>query len=431
MRKISSVITAIGNIKINKELKEKNINVQCNDIQYKEGVIEFLEYNKNIDFIIIEDTLPGDIKTEELVNKIKKINNKIKIILLSKNKEIKIQVYKIYEKIETEEIIKIINEKNNKVKINKSKKIKINNKSENKINNKSEIKINNKSKNKIENKSNNKSENKIENKINNIYNKKTIPINNFFKEESHEGKILTILGPNGIGKSIFSITFANNIKNQKIIIIDFDVLNNSLHTLLGVKEYSKKIQKNMKNNNLNQEDMNIFDFIIKTKYNVDLISGINLIFDSKYQINPTKIKSLINKIKKEYDLIIIDTSSECFLDYTRELIEMANQSIFISGANILEIKKAQKLLEIYTKEWGIQEDTFNIVFNKCTDKSVDDEVLKNIFKRYIILGKIKLNDYYDLAINKNSNKIKEIQQDLDKIRKQILDRKENKSGARK
>ena len=184
--KIKSVVTALGNPKINEELKENNINVITSDIQYQEGILEYLDKNNNINYLIIDENLPGNLKTEELIYNIKKINNKIKIILITQNERIK--VYKKISTMDSEKIIKIINSEN-------------------------------------------------------IFSKKYLPINNFFNENTKDGKIVTVLGPNGIGKSIFCITFANNLKNKKILIIDFDVLNNSLHTLLGVKQYSKKNSK--------------------------------------------------------------------------------------------------------------------------------------------------------------------------------------------
>ena len=56
--KIKRIITAVGNQKINKELKN-NYNVPCNDIFYKEGVLEYLEKNNQIDYIILEENIPG------------------------------------------------------------------------------------------------------------------------------------------------------------------------------------------------------------------------------------------------------------------------------------------------------------------------------------------------------------------------------------
>ena len=94
------ILTAINNEKIFEELKnEKNIKILYNDIQYKEGILEILEKNKNINYILFNENLYGQIKIEELIKKIKIINNKINIIIiLNKNDLIK-QEYLIENKI--------------------------------------------------------------------------------------------------------------------------------------------------------------------------------------------------------------------------------------------------------------------------------------------------------------------------------------------
>lgn len=217
-----------------------------------------------------------------------------------------------------------------------------------------------------------------------------------------------------------------NIKDKKSIIIDFDVLNHSLHTLLGVNKYEQKIKKGISKNDLINHNQDINNYILKTSSNIDLLSGMNLIFDSKYKLSYKKIKNIINKLKESYDFIIFDTSSECFLDYTKEIINICDQSIFISGANLLEVKKSEKLLEIYHNDWNINRQKINIVFNKCTNKSIDDEILREIFKKYNILGKIQLNDYYDLIINKNMSQKSKLHKEIELIKKQII--KERYSG---
>ena len=56
------IITAINNPKLNDELKnEKNIEIICKDIFYKEGILEILENEINIDYIIINSQLEGEI----------------------------------------------------------------------------------------------------------------------------------------------------------------------------------------------------------------------------------------------------------------------------------------------------------------------------------------------------------------------------------
>lgn len=364
MNKIKKIIIAIDNIKIYNELKKeeiknKEIKILSKDIQYREGILEFLEKEKDIDYIIIDEKIQGKIKINELIEKINKINKKIKIILSSEN-NINYNVYKILKKLDTKQIINIINSKN-------------------------------------------------------IFYQKKIPTNNFFSGNK-KGRIISILGTNGIGKSIFSILYAQNKKEKKILIIDFDILNNSLHTILGVRNYDKKIKEKIKNNYIKKDFNNLK---IKINNDIDLISGLNLIFDKNEKINISMFKNLINKIKNNYDNIIIDTSSECFIDYTREIIKISDFSIFISGANLLEVKKSKKLLDIYKNEWKIENNKINIIFNKCTKQSIDDEVLKNIFKNYNIIGKIKLSEYYDLAINENNTKVIKIKNELKKIKNKI------------
>lgn len=114
-----NILTALANNKINEKLKTvEDINILNKDIQYKEGILEYLEKNKNIDIIIFLEELPGQIKTKKLIEIINNINNKIKIIIITnKNKEIKNNKkirYFYLEKINYENIIKLIKIKNNK-----------------------------------------------------------------------------------------------------------------------------------------------------------------------------------------------------------------------------------------------------------------------------------------------------------------------------
>ena len=216
---------------------------------------------------------------------------------------------------------------------------------------------------------------------------------------------------------------------NKILIIDFDILNNSLHTILGIKKYPEKIKNKIKNNNL-LDEIKIEDLIIKINNKLDLISGINLLFDSKYKISSIKIKNILEKLRKIYEIIIIDTSSECFFDYTKEIIKNSNVNIFITEANLLEIKKAKNLLNIYINDWNIPQNNFNILFNKYNENSIDISILKNIFSGFSILGKLDINSKYNLLINKNNiNSLeKNLKNEYLKINKKILNENSNKNN---
>ena len=83
-----NIVTALNNEKINKELnKIQNINIISKDIQYKEGIIELLEKNNNVQYIIINENISGQIKIEQLIKNIKIKNKKTNIIMVLNKKE--------------------------------------------------------------------------------------------------------------------------------------------------------------------------------------------------------------------------------------------------------------------------------------------------------------------------------------------------------
>ena len=162
---MKKIITAIGDEYINKELKkEENLKIILNDIQYREGIIEVLEEFQDINFIILNTLLQGDIEIKELIKQINIINKNIKIIIISENNG------KLEELINEKIIYNIIyNKKNEKINIKKLIK---------KINNNEEINksdyINNNSNKDYNNKKIKEEKNKLKNiiikkKINNKY----------------------------------------------------------------------------------------------------------------------------------------------------------------------------------------------------------------------------------------------------------------------
>ncbi len=358
---MKKIVTAIKNNILNQKLREESNIEIIKDIQYKEGIIEFLEKENNIDFLIISELLPGDITIKELIEKIKIINSQIQIILFLENKNKKLENY-FYEKeicfifynnqIEVKEIIDFI--KNNNKNIN----------------------------------------NQIKKELKQVLLEK--------EKNNNQKKVISVTGNNGVGKSIFTINLANYLKDykEKILIIDFDILNNSLHTILGIKKYPEKIRNKIKNNNLLKQ-IKIEELIIKINSKIDLISGINLLFDSKYKISSEKIKNILSTLTEKYNKIIIDTSSECFFDYTKEILKYSNLIVFITEANISEIKKSKNLLNIYINKWNIPKEKFYILFNKYNKNSIDISILKHIFSEFSILGKLSFNSQYNLFINKN------------------------------
>ena len=406
-----NIITALKNPNINKKIKEKtNFNIIGNDIQYQEGIIEMLEKNGEIDLIIISELLPGEYSFKELIDKIKGIKNNIEMIVILKEKNEGIKNYLISKgifniffnnEITIEELIKIINQKNNikkEIEINEEikqlKKI-ILEKNNKKIN----LKIFN----------NNKIK-KIKNNLNNYMKNK----NKKIKQKENNKKIISVVGTGGVGKSSFCTIISKIIKNKKILIIDFDILSSSINSIFGTKKYPKEINKKI-------EKIRIENLINRIDKNIDILCGTRILIDEDYKRIKEKFTNILNELKNKYDFIIIDNSSECFFEYTKEILKKSDLILFLVEPNIIELKKSRNLLDIYINKWKIKKEKINIIFNKTNINSIDNKILKTLFSDFKILGKIKININYNLIINKNIKIInKKIKNDYLKIIKNLI-----------
>ena len=204
----------------------------------------------------------------------------------------------------------------------------------------------------------------------------------------------------GVGKSVFTINLAISFKNKKILIIDSDILNNCLHTILGIKLLNK-----------NKHDLK--KYIIKYNKNIDLISISQILKNNEIE----NIKEYLNNLIKEYDYIFIDMSLECFENQNKKIMKKSYLNILLIEPNLTEIKKSQKILEMYNKEWKIKKQFINIIFNKYNINSIKEKILKRLFEEYKIIGKINFDLNYNLLINKNYNCKNEIK----KIKKEYLE----------
>ena len=97
---MAKIITAIAEENILKKIIKNKI-IEEKNILYREAILDILKKNKNIDVIIISEKIPGDIDFIRLIKQIKKINIRIKIIIIlydkKMEKELKdLKIEKIY-----------------------------------------------------------------------------------------------------------------------------------------------------------------------------------------------------------------------------------------------------------------------------------------------------------------------------------------------
>ena len=257
---MKKVILAINNKKIIQKIKQNKEVEIINNVQYREGILEILDKEKNISNIYIEEKIPGIISIEKLIEKIKIINKKINIVIFLEKEELE-KINKL-KKLEIKNIyIK------NKLIINEKKKI-----NNNKLLKNKKTKLNNKIKDKK------------------IINKK-------IKEKNiKNNKIIFIYGNKKTGKTtITNLILIYLLKlNKKILLININkkIENNYLKIF---SNYNIKEEKKIKNKNNNKNK--IYKFVIKINYNMTFLPIIN-----QNMINSV-IKSFLLTSSKKYDYI--------------------------------------------------------------------------------------------------------------------------------
>lgn len=357
---MKKIITAIGNNKLAEELKKKEIfEIVTRDISYKEGVIEVLIENKNIDTLIVSEILDGEISFKEMIEQILRINEKIEIIVFVEEKNADIQnflftngIYKIYQ--------------NNEVDL------------ETFINSLANVNVNNLD-------SLNSEMKKIHKKIREKNN-----IEDLYLEA--RGKVIALSGAYNSGKSVLTCILAEEYARQgkKTLIVDFDIYNASINTLLGISKYTKKDMLNIENQ------------IIRISPNLDAICAMDLLFNNNNTVDYINLEQMITNFKIDYDVIVIDTTSDYKYKYLPRILNIADGIVFLMVPSIVELKKSNNLLEVLLEDFKIDNKKFQIVLNKVNNYSVDKMVINKMFSNMKITGNVK----YDEKIERQKSLMK-------------------------
>ena len=163
-------------------------------------------------------------------------------------------------------------------------------------------------------------------------------------------------------------------------------------------EKNNKIKKensyknNYQKNNANKNKLNNNFKNKKIKNNkIIIISEIN--FNELKKIKKEIINNFLNNKKIEYlNLIKINNK-----------IKYSKNIVFILDSDFEKIKEIIKIINLIKIKYLIENKKINILFIE-KNNLIDLKILKNIFKNYNVIGKIKLNKKNKYLINKKTIK---------------------------
>lgn len=219
------------------------------------------------------------------------------------------------------------------------------------------------------------------------FNEKFEEINNGFYEEN-SCKTIAITGSFGVGKSVVSSILAkyiSEIEKRKTLLIDFDIFNFSISSIFEFDNINTKSEIKKINNNLH------------------ILFDIRKMIDLSNELYIYKIKELFNKLKNEYEFIIIDTSSNLNYKYIKLVLSYSDNIIFLVEPNLIETRKATNMLEVLVNDWNIDVDKIKLVVNKVNRYELVNSILEELFFEFEIVSKLQYEDKYNLFINQNTN----------------------------
>lgn len=427
------LVTAMGNDILNNELKKySKYDLVSNDLFCQDMLITCIS-KCEVDTIIISGLLQGQWDLEEFVSKIRKENSFARVIIVID--EIDATLRKVLEKsnvfdifldsnVEVQDIIEAIDREDPIV-----KKYAMVNEDVEKYT--------------VIDKNLQENQSCISKKLEKLEKKeklsKDVPI--VLEKMVQKQEVITISGIPGAGKSTFATNFCKVLSEKsasKILLIDLDTLNGNIDEILKVEKVPKNIEicvdpdKKSGINYVselimkNRFNANVFDELVINSYGYDILTGNTSLHYCQNVLNDKCYDELLKCAKEKYDFIVIDTSSNVFLDSTKWALANATRILFITESNFLSLKKMSQFISIMTKTWGIWKQKIELVVNKKSKNCIENEVISEALDGMKIVGEIKFNEennsvsYENILANINYVPKKKIIEKLLEIKKSFF-----------
>ena len=383
---MKKILTAMGNDTLNKELmKFLKYDLLTEDLFYQEAVLDVMQEEK-CDVLVISSLLQGQLEFYDFIEKVRQKDSLMRIIVIAdeidnffKRKMNDLEIVDIFldsnvclseitDSIDREEPIlkKLAHE--NKIELLKTS----------------------------EEENKKYTSRKDEGKISLVV-----------EEVTQKQEIIVVSGTNGAGKTTVAVNFSKILAKKtssKILLLDLDTFSGNIDEILDIPKIPPKVELLMDSEkkcglnyaveliSKNRFDSNVFDELLIHTDGIDVLTGNTSLYYCQNVLNENHYKIILETAKQKYDFIIIDTSSNIFLDSVKWSLQQATKIFFVTENNYISMKKSSQLIDIFTNNWKIWKNKIEILINKERISGIDIEIVSRIFSDYKIIGSIKSDE---------------------------------------
>lgn len=231
-----------------------------------------------------------------------------------------------------------------------------------------------------------------------------------FEKVVQKQEVIAISGNNGSGKSTFAINFCRVLaqkSDSKILLIDLDTLSGHIDDMLNIEKTPQTIELALdadKKSGINYAtelimknrfDSNVFEELVISSNGFDVLTGNTSLHYCQNVLKTEYYEKILKCAKEKYDFIVLDTSSNIFLDSTKWALEASSKIFYITEGSNVAIKKAEQFIHIITNTWGIWKGKLQVIVNKKFRNDYEDEVISGVVENIPVIGEIKLNEETD------------------------------------
>lgn len=160
------------------------------------------------------------------------------------------------------------------------------------------------------------------------------------------GKTICIYSPKGgVGKTILSMNLAGvaSLLDYKVLLLDFDMTSGSLGMLIN--EEIKKTIYNLTDDLMNNRCKKVTDYVYKYNDNIDILPSPK---DPRQgnKINGRYLSVILEKLRNQYDIVIIDTNSKMD-EIPLIAMDESDMTLFVIDNDVFTLKNTRNIITIF------------------------------------------------------------------------------------